>query len=347
MKASLLALALAFLATSVTAETCSSVYGQCGGKGWKGPTCCASGSSCVAQSGSVYYSQCLPKSSGNKDAAKTTTKHKTTTTKKATHKASTTKKTTKKAATTKKHTTTSKKAVTSKKTTTSSKKATATSAVKASSSLTPVSGGKSGTGTTTRYWDCCKASCSWSGKGSVTAPVNSCAANGVSVLSPDVASGCNGGSAYMCNDQQPWAVNDNLAYGFAAATIAGLTEQDWCCTCYALKFTSTSIAGKTLVVQVTNTGGDLGSNQFDLQLPGGGVGIFNGCQSQWNAPSQGWGAQYGGVSSLSACSSLPSALQPGCKFRFGWFEGADNPSVSFEQVVCPAELVAKTGCARK
>ncbi|KAI9285223.1 RlpA-like double-psi beta-barrel-protein domain-containing protein-containing protein [Umbelopsis sp. AD052] len=333
MKASLLALALAFLATSVTAETCSSVYGQCGGKGWKGPTCCASGSSCIAQSGNVYYSQCLPKSNGNKDAAKTTTKHKTTTTKKATHKASTTKKTTKKAATTKKHTTTSKKAVTSKKTTTSSKKATATSA--------------SGTGTTTRYWDCCKASCSWSGKGSVTAPVNSCAANGVSVLSPDVASGCNGGSAYMCNDQQPWAVNDNLAYGFAAATIAGLTEQDWCCTCYALKFTSTSIAGKTLVVQVTNTGGDLGSNQFDLQLPGGGVGIFNGCQSQWNAPSQGWGAQYGGVSSLSACSSLPSALQPGCKFRFGWFEGADNPSVSFEQVVCPAELVAKTGCARK
>jgi hypothetical protein len=122
-------------------------------------------------------------------------------------------------------------------------------------------------------------------------------------------------AAYMCNDQQPWAINDSLAYGFAAATIAGLTEQDWCCTCYALKFTSTSIAGKTLVVQVTNTGGDLGSNQFDLQLPGGGVGIFNGCQSQWNAPADGWGSRYGGVSSLSDCSSLPSALQPGCKFR--------------------------------
>lgn len=72
----------------------------------------------------------------------------------------------------------------------------------------------------------------------------------------------------MCNNQQPWAINDNLAYGFAAATIAGLTEQNWCCTCYALKFTSGSVAGKTLVVQITNTGGDLGSNQFDLQLPG-------------------------------------------------------------------------------
>lgn len=122
-------------------------------------------------------------------------------------------------------------------------------------------------------------------------------------------------AAYMCNDQQPWAINDSLAYGFAAATIAGLTESDWCCTCYALTFTSGPVAGQKLVVQVTNTGGDLGSNQFDLQLPGGGVGIFNGCQSQWNAPSSGWGAQYGGVSSLADCSSLPSALQAGCKFR--------------------------------
>lgn len=123
-------------------------------------------------------------------------------------------------------------------------------------------------------------------------------------------------ASYMCNDQQPWAVNDNLSYGFAAATIAGLTEQDWCCTCYALTFTSGPVQGKKMVVQITNTGGDLGSNQFDLQVPGGGVGIFNGCQSQWNAPSNGWGERYGGVSSLADCSSLPSALQAGCKFRY-------------------------------
>lgn len=84
----------------------------------------------------------------------------------------------------------------------------------------------------------------------------------------------------MCNDNQPWEVNDNLSYGFAAASIAGKTEEGWCCSCYELTFTSGAVEGKKMVVQVTNTGGDLGSNHFDLQIPGGGVGIFNGCQSQ-------------------------------------------------------------------
>ncbi|CAF4848432.1 unnamed protein product, partial [Rotaria sp. Silwood2] len=30
-------------------------------------------------------------------------------------------------------------------------------------------------GVTTRYWDCCKASCGWTGKASVTNPVKTCA----------------------------------------------------------------------------------------------------------------------------------------------------------------------------
>lgn len=76
------------------------------------------------------------------------------------------------------------------------------------------------------------------------------------------------------------------------------------------------------------------NNHFDIQIPGGGVGLYNGCQSQWGAPSDGWGckyivfvlkwysyfinwisidisARYGGVSSASECSQLPAALQPG------------------------------------
>lgn len=40
-----------------------------------------------------------------------------------------------------------------------------------------------------------------------------------------------------------------------------------------LTFTSTSIAGKKMIVQATNTGADLGEGQFDLAIPGGGVGI--------------------------------------------------------------------------
>lgn len=150
----------------------------------------------------------------------------------------------------------------------------------------------------------------------------------------------------MCSDQSPWAVTDDLAYGYAAVNIAGGSESSWCCACYELTFTSTALAGKKMIVQATNTGGDLGSNQFDLAMPGGGVGIFNGCTTEFGAPSSGWGSQYGGVSSATDCSTFPAALQAGCNFRFGWFEGADNPTVDFKQVECPAALTKSTGCKR-
>ncbi|KAG4026005.1 hypothetical protein MFRU_046g00110 [Monilinia fructicola] len=209
----------------------------------------------------------------------------------------------------------------------------------------------SGSGTTTRYWDCCKPSCAWSDKAvlaSGSSPVGTCDVNNSPLSDPtaNAASGCNGGTSYMCSDQSPWAVTDDLAYGYAAVNIAGGSEASWCCACYELTFTSTALAGKKMIVQATNTGGDLGSNQFDLAIPGGGVGIFNGCTAEFGAPSSGWGAQYGGVSSASSCSSFPTALQPGCNFRFGWFEGADNPTVDFKQVECPAALTKSTGCKR-
>jgi len=114
-----------------------------------------------------------------------------------------------------------------------------------------------------------------------------------------------------------------------------------------LTFTSGAVNGKKMIVQATNTGSDLGDNHFDLQMPGGGVGIFNGCTSEFGAPSSGWGAQYGGISSRSECDSFPTELQAGCYWRFDWFENADNPSVSFEEVTCPTELTAKTGCTRQ
>lgn len=54
------AAAAATTATTVApAKPCSTLYGQCGGIGWSGATCCASGT-CVPQSGNPYYSQCLP-----------------------------------------------------------------------------------------------------------------------------------------------------------------------------------------------------------------------------------------------------------------------------------------------
>jgi hypothetical protein len=101
-----------------------------------------------------------------------------------------------------------------------------------------------------------------------------------------------------------------------------------------------------MIVQVTNTGADLGENHFDLQIPGGGVGLFNGCSAQWRAPGDGWGKRYGGVSSLAECDQLPAEIRDGCKFRFGWFKNADNPTMNFVPVTCPSEITSRSGCVR-
>lgn len=99
-----------------------------------------------------------------------------------------------------------------------------------------------------------------------------------------------------------------------------------------------------MIVQSTNTGGDISNNQFDLMIPGGGVGIFDGCSKEFGSPLP--GAQYGGVSSRAQCDQMPQKLQAGCRFRFDWFKGADNPNLTFEQVKCPSQLTAISGCVR-
>ncbi|KAH9904352.1 glycoside hydrolase family 45 protein [Xylariomycetidae sp. FL2044] len=204
----------------------------------------------------------------------------------------------------------------------------------------------SGSGVTTRYWDCCKPSCAWSGKADVDSPVGTCDANDNPLTDPDTASGCDGGSAYTCTNFSPWAVDDTLAYGFAATSISGGTESSWCCACYQLEFTSGAVAGKTMIVQSTNTGGDLGSNHFDILMPGGGIGLFDGCSAEFGTALP--GQQYGGVSSRDECdsASMPESLREGCYWRFDWFENADNPDVNFTQVQCPAEITAVSGCTR-
>jgi hypothetical protein len=114
-----------------------------------------------------------------------------------------------------------------------------------------------------------------------------------------------------------------------------------------LIFTSGPVAGKELIVQATNTGGDLGNNQFDLQMPGGGVGIFDGCTTQFPSIStSAWGDQYGGVEQRSDCTNLPAVLQAGCFWRFDWFMNANNPTMRFKQVTCPLVLTANTQCVR-
>ncbi|KAJ3121391.1 hypothetical protein HK098_003731 [Nowakowskiella sp. JEL0407] len=218
--------------------------------------------------------------------------------------------------------------------------------------FTPVNGGASGNGKTTRYWDCCKPSCAWASNVSgASGSVKTCSNNGSALTNANIKNACSGGGetgpgdgfAYMCTDNQPWAINDNLSYGFAAASISGVQTSRMCCACYELTFTDGPVAGKKMIVQTTNTGGDLSSNHFDLQMPGGGLGVFDGCSKQFNTDASQWGQRYGGLTSASQCSTLPSSLQAGCQWRFGWFKNADNPNMTFREVVCPAAITNISG----
>jgi hypothetical protein len=64
-------------------------------------------------------------------------------------------------------------------------------------------------------------------------------------------------AAYVCNNQQPFVGSDGNAYGWVAANINGGAEQQTCCSCYKLTFTSGPVAGQFMYVQVSNTGSDL------------------------------------------------------------------------------------------
>jgi len=113
-----------------------------------------------------------------------------------------------------------------------------------------------------------KPSCAWPRKGNNANPVQTCDKNDKPLNDGgNTRSGCDsGGNAFMCSNQSPWAVNETVAYGWAAVNIAGSNEANWCCACYELTFTSGPVQGKKMVVQATNTGGDLGNNHFDIAV---------------------------------------------------------------------------------
>ena len=74
-----------------------------------------------------------------------------------------------------------------------------------------------------------------------------------------------------------------------------------------------------MIVQALSNSYNDGDNQFDLLIPGAGVGSTPGCATQWGDTSQ-WGAQYGGVWSREECDVLPDRLKAGCYWRFDWME---------------------------
>ena len=136
------------------------------------------------------------------------------------------------------------------------------------------------------YWDCCKPSCGWDfnqGAGRIATKAD-CDNKGNKLYSGGLngSSACtkNGNGVTMCPDQLPFY--DKLAkkwMAFVAVQDRG-TYTD-CCSCFEVQLVNFT---DTVVVQVTNHG-QLGGNSggFDLLVPGGGLGDFNGCNKMFPA----------------------------------------------------------------
>jgi len=223
----------------------------------------------------------------------------------------------------------------------------------------PITNGQSGWAS--RYWDCCKPACGWKGNVSRGNPMMSCDKSDNSLGGNyDAVNACQGGgTAYMCWSGVPFTADDTLAYAFAAASGSNYS----CGRCYQLQFTGTNntsgdkkgtpaLSGKTMIVQVINNGG-VQATQFDLLIPGGGVGALNACATQWGMSDL--GSQYGGF--LTACNGDKNCtmqkcqtvfgdkpdLMEGCMWFLGWFGGSNNPDFTYQKVACPQALTAKSG----
>lgn len=219
-------------------------------------------------------------------------------------------------------------------------------------------------GFATRYWDCCKPTCAWDANVPDGTPARSCGRNDEGVAESS-QNACAGGTAYACHSLAPWAANDQLAYGYVASSKE-------CGRCYELQFTGTghfsqtdagsvAVRDRHMFVQVIQHS-DVPLGQFDLLIPGGGVGAFNACSTQWGVNANELGAQYGGIASNCTTQSSDLAtrkncvretcadvfadlpeLRAGCDWFIDWLSLADNPDVVFREIECPAELLGRSG----
>ena len=219
-------------------------------------------------------------------------------------------------------------------------------------------------GFATRYWDCCMPHCAWPEHGG---KAKTCDAKGKTPIGNNNGSICSGGQGATCTSQTPIIVSNKLAYAFAATP----GNDNTCGKCFALTFTGTgkyetkanhqALQGKTLVVMASNIGYDVQGGQFDIMIPGGGVGAFNGCSQM------GWGSQgatYGGL--LTECEESvgydgdllskrkqcltekcnksfanDTEAKEGCLFLATWMEAAGNPNHTYKEVECPQALISK------
>ncbi len=179
---------------------------------------------------------------------------------------------------------------------------------------------------------------------------------------------------FTCTDMAPIAVNENLSYAY----VAGPGSQTTCGKCFHLQYdgsfkdasgnnapkeTHKALKGKHIVVMTSNIGHDVENGQFDLMVPGGGVGAFDALSTQVNGANINWGAGFGGF--LTECQSkhgydnklevyqqcvrdmcdaafgnagFPNLLR-GCHWFADWYMAADNPTYHWEEVECPQYLI--------
>ena len=248
----------------------------------------------------------------------------------------------------------------------------------------PISGGTEGYAT--RYWDCCKPHCSWPENtvqlGQPNGASTNCLIDDTEVRPftdmggwyDQTTSGCDaGGDAFTCYSQAPYAVCENLSYGYAAVP----SNSPSCGKCYQIDFTGTgkystnlshkSLKDKSMIVMASNIGHDVAGGQFDIMIPGGGVGAFTGgCSEQWNVNASDpntVGETYGGFLAKchtdlgynknmnvykacvrDMCTNLFGVagredLMAGCNWYIDWMNVADNPELTYKEVSCPAELI--------
>ncbi|MCQ2063523.1 MAG: glycosyl hydrolase family 5 [Fibrobacter sp.] len=179
---------------------------------------------------------------------------------------------------------------------------------------------------------------------------------------------------FACTDMAPIAVNENLSYAY----VAGPGSSTTCGKCFHLQYdgsfkdasgnnapkeTHQALKGKHIIVMTSNIGHDVQDGQFDLMVPGGGVGAFDALSTQVNGAGINWGAGFGGF--LTECQSkngydnkkevyqqcvrdmcdaafgnagLPNLLR-GCHWFADWYMAADNPTYNWEEVECPQYLL--------
>jgi len=183
-----------------------------------------------------------------------------------------------------------------------------------------------------------------------------------------------GKGVFTCTDMAPIAVNENLSYAY----VAGPGSQTTCGKCFHLQYdgsfkdasgnnapkaTHKALKGKHIVVMTSNIGHDVEVGQFDLMVPGGGVGAFDALSVQVSGQNVNWGAGFGGF--LTECQSkigydntlekyqecvkdmcdaafgnagFPNLLR-GCHWFADWYMAADNPTYNWEEVECPQYLI--------